>query len=174
MSVIRMLVLGAVRIFAPTHGCSVRREPASWRVAEWAHRNPGSIYDAPRTLTREGFLAAEEQPGEPVARTAYRLTTDGQTEFLRLVRLVRPGLRELHAYEPGWLLAAVSSWGAPGRDEVLGALESRDQLLRARLSGNRFAAGSMPEAAAGTPDHVVELFTTTTSTTHHASAGGIR
>ncbi len=41
MSVTRLLVLGAVRIFQPTHGYFVRRELASWQVEEWAHLNPG-------------------------------------------------------------------------------------------------------------------------------------
>lgn len=158
MSVTRMLVLGAVRIFQPTHGYFVRRELASWQVAEWAHLNPGSIYNALRTLTREGFLNAQhpaEDPPIPTPKTEYRLTVDGEAEFLRLLRL---GLWELHPYEPGWLLAGMSFWSALKRNEVVAALDARAALLNARLSGTRYAAVGVEESAAGTPAHVVEMF----------------
>jgi DNA-binding PadR family transcriptional regulator len=155
MSVTRLLVLGAVRIFQPTHGYFVRRELATWQVAEWAHLNPGSIYNALRALTKDSLLAEEraEQPTSG-ARTQYRLTVDGEQEFQRLVR---EGLWELHPYEPGWLLAGLSFWSALTREEVLAALEARAALLTARISGTGFAAAAMPEAT-GTPDHVIEHF----------------
>ncbi len=172
MSVTRLLILGAVRIFQPTHGYFVRRELGSWQVAEWAHLNPGSIYNALRALARDGLLIEEPSAAEPStegtvdegvkpggsrsgSKTAYRLTVDGETEFRRLVR---EALWELHPYEPGWLLAGVSFWGVLPRVEVLAALDARSSLLKARISGTRFAAGSMSETAAGTPDHVVEIF----------------
>ena len=41
----RLLVLGAVRIFQPVHGYLVRRELLSWHAEEWAHLNPGSVYN---------------------------------------------------------------------------------------------------------------------------------
>ena len=56
MSANRLLILGAVRIFQPVHGYFVRRELMSWHADAWANLNPGSIYNALRTLTREGFL----------------------------------------------------------------------------------------------------------------------
>lgn len=159
MSVTRLLVLGAVRIFQPTHGYFVRRELTSWQVAEWAHLNPGSIYNALRALTKDGMLAEEqsEQPEQPTpgSRTRYRLTVDGEQEFQRLVR---EGLWELHPYEPGWLLAGMSFWWALSREEVLAALEARAALLTARISGTGFAAAGMPNTGAGTPDHIVEHF----------------
>jgi hypothetical protein len=71
---------------------------------------------------------------------------------------VREGLWQLHPYEPGWLLAGVSFWGTLSREEVLAALEGRAALLRARMSGSRFAASGL-DTATGTPEHIVELFT---------------
>ena len=50
MSSTRLLILGAVRIFQPVHGYFVRRELLTWRVEQWAKINPGSIYNALRTL----------------------------------------------------------------------------------------------------------------------------
>ena len=173
MSVTRLLILGAVRIFQPTHGYFVRRELGSWQVAEWAHLNPGSIYNALRVLTKDGLLIEEpsdevppanspepnDDPGKAGPRsggkTAYRLTVDGETEFHRLVR---EALWELHPYEPEWLLAGMCFWGILPRVEVLAALDARSSLLKARISGSRFAAAAMPDTAAGTPAHVVETF----------------
>ena len=56
MSTTRLLVLGAVRIFQPAHGYLVRRELVTWHVDDWANLNPGSIYNALRTLARDGLL----------------------------------------------------------------------------------------------------------------------
>jgi DNA-binding PadR family transcriptional regulator len=176
MSVTRMLVLGAVRIFQPTHGYFVRRELTSWQVSEWAHLNPGSVYNALRQLTREQMLA-EEPAGGPDAevspasreaarvsagsapktglKTMYRLTVDGEQEFQRLVRV---GLWELHPYEPGWLLGGMAMWGVLSREEVLAAMEARAALLTARISATRFGVSELAETAAGTPDHIAEAF----------------
>ena len=156
MSVTRLLVLGAVRIFQPTHGYFVRRELGTWQVAEWAHLNPGSIYNALRALTKDGMLV-EERPDTPSSseRTTYQLTVDGEQEF---IRLVREALWQLHPYEPGWLLAGLAFWGTLTRDEVLAALEARNALLAARISSSSFAAARLSEQAPGTPDHVVEVF----------------
>ena len=53
----RMLLLGAVQLFEPVNGYQIRRELVSWRVDEWAHINPGSIYSGLETLARAGHLA---------------------------------------------------------------------------------------------------------------------
>ncbi|HVE97386.1 MAG TPA: PadR family transcriptional regulator [Pseudonocardiaceae bacterium] len=46
--------------------------------------NPGSIYHALKTLTRDGFLRVAQtgRRGARPERTAYELTTDGETEFV--------------------------------------------------------------------------------------------
>jgi len=154
MSVTRLLILGAVRIFQPTHGYFVRRELGTWQVAEWAHLNPGSVYNALRVLTKDGMLVEEPPPtGGSAGKTTYRLTVDGEQEYLRLVR---EGLWQLHPYEPAWLLAGLSFWGSLTRAEVLAALAARAALITARLSSTSFAAANLGETAAGTPDHIVE------------------
>jgi DNA-binding PadR family transcriptional regulator len=158
MSVTRLLILGAVRIFQPTHGYFVRRELGTWQVADWAHLNPGSIYNALRVLTKDGMLVEEpqtEQTSRTGTKTTYRLTVDGESEFQRLVR---EALWELHPYDPSWLLAGMSFWGTLPRAEVLAALEARASLLNARISGSRFAVAGMDQTAAGTPAHIVEHF----------------
>ena len=50
MSAVRMLVLGVLRNLGQAHGYQVRRELLTWRADAWAHVDPGSIYQALRTL----------------------------------------------------------------------------------------------------------------------------
>ena len=137
MSATRLLILGAVRIFQPVHGYFVRRELQSWHVDEWAHLNPGSIYNALRTLTREGLLeevATESDAGRP-ARTTYALTNDGETEFLHLLR---EALRTVDPFAPDRTFAAMSFAFALSREEVVATLESRVAQLEASHRTNRF------------------------------------
>jgi DNA-binding PadR family transcriptional regulator len=158
MSTTRLLVLGAVRIFEPAHGYLVRRELASWQVDSWARLNPGSIYNALRTLTNEGLLEQSTGPAtgtsSAAGRRQYRLTADGEAEFHRLTR---DALWQLHPYEPDWLLAGLSFWWALTREEVLDALAARRSQIEARIKGLGYAAADV-RADRTTPDHVVEHF----------------
>ena len=152
----RLLILGAVRIFQPAHGYLVRRELVSWQVEEWANIKPGSVYNALRTLTRDGLLLEEEAEVAvggtgPAARATYRLTPDGETEFLRLER---EALWQLHPGEPGWLLAGLSFWFALSRQEVLDALTARRAQLESRLAGAPYLADDI--RGSDKPPHVVE------------------
>ena len=159
MSVTRLVVLGATRFLQPAHGYSVLRELQSWHVEEWAHLNPGSIYNALRSLTKAGFLS--EEPAEPVpgargpgSKSAYRVTPDGETEF---ITLVRDALWQLHPYQPEYLTAGIGFWGVLTREEVIDALDARRAQLLARLSGSKYAERTL-DAAPFTPAHVVEQF----------------
>ena len=68
-----MLVLGVVRTFQPVHGYDVRRELVSWHAEEWAQVAPGSIYNALKSLTRDGLLemVGTDQVGGRPERTTY-------------------------------------------------------------------------------------------------------
>ncbi len=156
MSVTRLLVLGAVRIFQPAHGYLVRRELLTWQVEDWANLNPGSIYNALRTLTRDGLLTEAEAPvgaggSGPAARATYQLTQDGEAEFFRLLR---DALWTLYPSEPSRLLAGLSFWWALSRQEVLDALDGRRAQLQARLAAIPYEAAEIKTS--GKPDHVVE------------------
>lgn len=161
----RLLVLGAVRIFQPAHGYLVRRELLSWQADQWAHLNPGSVYNALRTLGRDGLLATDHAPetadataappGGPAAgKVRYHLTGDGETEFQRLVRLA---LWEVHPYEPEWLLAGMSFWWALSRQEVLDALSARRTQLEGRQVATEYAARAVGQSPFK-PESVVEHF----------------
>ncbi|MGH2896490.1 MAG: PadR family transcriptional regulator [Solirubrobacteraceae bacterium] len=154
MSSTRLLVLGTVRIFQPVHGYFVRRELLSWQAEQWAHLNPGSIYNALRTLAKDGFLqdvGTEAHGGRP-ARTSYRLTPDGETEFLVLER---DALWNVDPFAPDQLLAAWSFAWALTRAEVTAAFEHRLQQIDAMGRAAQYAIADL-QRSPDKPSHVAE------------------
>jgi DNA-binding PadR family transcriptional regulator len=149
MSTTRLLLLGAVRIFQPVHGYLLRRELLSWQVQDWAHVNPGSIYSGLRTLAKQALL--EESPGEPVS---YRLTPDGEVEYLRLLS---SALREPAWHDPTRLLGGLCFLTTLPREEVLDALRARRLAVEATISGTRAGMRSI-EQTRMSPASTVELF----------------
>jgi DNA-binding PadR family transcriptional regulator len=152
-STTRLLVLGVVRIFQPVHGYDVRRELISWRAAEWASIQPGSIYNALKTLTRDGYLevVGTGQVGGRPERTSYRITSAGNDEFRVLLRAewwnVRPPV------DP--LMAAVSFLGYLARDEAIAALEHRVAQIHGMVRHVEFAIEA--HDGAESPFHVREM-----------------
>jgi DNA-binding PadR family transcriptional regulator len=156
MSATRLLLLGTVRIFQPVHGYFVRRELLSWHAEAWAHLNPGSVYNGLRSLAREGFVeevGTEAEGGRP-ARTTYRLTGDGETEF---ILVLRGALWNVSPHEPADLMAAWSFAWALKREEVIAALEHRVEQIAASARANEFAIESIQHGQ-GMPDTVAEHF----------------
>jgi DNA-binding PadR family transcriptional regulator len=149
----RLLVLGTVRIFQPAHGYLVRRELLSWRADQWASLHPGSIYNMLRTLERDGMLEAVEGADGKPHRTSYRLTADGETEFLTLVR---EALWHVDPFDPRTLLAGAAFMWALTREEVVAALESRVAQLEAAHGSTGFAIETV-RADPQKPSHVAEL-----------------
>lgn len=152
-STTRLLVLGVVRIFQPVHGYEVRRELVSWRAEEWASIKTGSIYNALKTLTTEGFLevVATDQVGGRPERTTYQLTAAGDQEFRSLLReewwTVRPPI------DP--LMAAVSFLGYISRNEAIAALEHRIQHVQGFARHLEFATAT--QAGIDAPLHIREM-----------------
>jgi DNA-binding PadR family transcriptional regulator len=147
------LVLGVVRLFQPVHGYDVRRELLSWRAEEWANVSPGSIYNALKSLTKDGLLevVGTEQAGARPERTTYRLTAEGQSELDSLLR------------EAWWnvevpldpLMPAVSFLWGMRRDELQAALRQRIAQIEGRRAQTRFTLSQpRPET---TPPHVEEM-----------------
>jgi DNA-binding PadR family transcriptional regulator len=151
----RLLILGAVRSFQPAHGYLVRRELMSWQVDRWAQLNPGSVYNALRSLARDGYLeeVATEQGAAGSARTTYRLTSDGESE---LIRLVREALWTVDAGSPETLLAGLSCMWLLSREEAAAALEHRLAQLDASHRASELAVERILEHPR-TPDHVLEI-----------------
>jgi DNA-binding PadR family transcriptional regulator len=143
-------MLGAVRIFQPVHGYFVRRELLTWRVDEWAKINPGSVYNALRTLERDGFIQAVDPDETPIR---YTLTDDGETEFLAVLR---EALWRVVPNDPARLYTAVSFLWALSREEVVEALESRLAQLDALHRGMPYMLGTLMDHPAK-PRHIAEF-----------------
>lgn len=126
-------MLGVLRILQPTHGYQVRAELLSWGVDEWARINPGSIYNALRTLERHQLVRVVDasQDGNRPARTTYELTRDGESEFFGLLR---GALWSLDEHDPSTIQAGLSFVNWLTRYEVVEAMTARIALLDARLA----------------------------------------
>ena len=152
-STTRLLVLGVVRIFQPVHGYEVRRELITWRAQEWASVQPGSIYNALKTLTRDGFLevVGTDQVGGRPERTSYRLTSAGDEEFRNLLREEWWTVRT--PTDP--MMAAISFIGYVSRAEAIAALEHRMTQIRGMVQGIEFGIESLD--GIDSPYHVREM-----------------
>lgn len=152
-STTRLLVLGVVRIFQPVHGYDVRRELVSWHAEEWANVAPGSIYNALKSLTRDGLLevVGTKQVGGRPERTSYRLTSRGQVELNELLRETLWTVRT--PIDP--FVAAISFMGFIARDELVKALDARATMIEGSSKHARYVAEAIDGVE--TPDHVREM-----------------
>ena len=130
-STTRLLVLGVVRIFQPVHGYDVRRELVSWHAEEWANVAPGSIYNALKSLARDGLLEVEgtDQVGARPERTTYKITPRGEAEMMELLR---DTLWQV-AMPVDPLVAALSLMWFVERKELISALEARTAKIKGNL-----------------------------------------
>ncbi len=143
----RMLLLGAVALFEPVNGYQIRRELLSWQVEDWAHVNPGSIYNGLATLTRQGHLVRHDlvDGGRPVA--VYELTEAGRAE---LERLVRAGLEEVSVVDRTAFSAAFGLVPLIPAERALRSLVVRRTALEETV--RRLAT---PTAPAEAPPHAL-------------------
>jgi DNA-binding PadR family transcriptional regulator len=157
----RLLVLGAVRETGPVHGYDLRRELLSWGAEEWANVTPGSVYNALKTLVREGMLevVGTDRQGARPERTTYRITEAGEEDLLRLLRenLWQSSLPN----HP--LLAGLAFLPLFPRDELAKAMRHRAETLKTQATRRRseahMIAGSADDAPlGGIPPHVAESY----------------
>jgi DNA-binding PadR family transcriptional regulator len=144
----RLLLLAAVALFEPVNGYQIRRELLSWRVDEWAHINPGSIYTGLATLARRGHLVRHDlrDGGRDVA--VYELTASGREE---LEALFCGAVRTVDLHSPLGFHVALSMLPLFPRDRVLQHLEARGKALQERLEE---LAGARRRAGEDAPPHV--------------------
>ena len=128
MSVIRLLVLGAVRQHGRAHGYQVRNDLEYWGAHEWSNAKPGSIYHALKQMAKQGLLHAHETApstagGPP--RTEYEITEQGTEEYFRLLR------ESLTSYDqkPDVLSAGLGLMVDLDRAEALALLEQRMRAI---------------------------------------------
>ena len=130
MSVMRLLVLGAVRQHGRAHGYQVRNDLEFWGAHEWSTAKPGSIYHALKQMAKQGLLLAHETApstagGPP--RTEYELTEAGEETYLELLRA---SLRA-HDQRIDVLTSAVGFIVDLPREEAIALLRERVAALEA-------------------------------------------
>lgn len=155
-SVTRLVVLGAVRQFQPVHGYFVRRELLTWHVDEWANIQPGSIYNALRSLEQDGYIeeSAVESEGKRPARTTYSITHEGEVELLRMLRKT---LWNVEPFDTVSMQVIASFMFILSRSEVLAGLEHRISKIDAIITANEYDILDSLRSAT-TPDYVREIF----------------
>jgi DNA-binding PadR family transcriptional regulator len=128
VSVMRLLVLGAVRQRGRAHGYQVRGDLEFWGAHEWSNAKPGSIYHALKQMAKEDLLLAHETgpstAGGP-PRTEYELTEAGEAVYLDLLR---ESLRQ-HDQKIDVLTAGVGCIVDLPRAEAIALLRERIEAL---------------------------------------------
>lgn len=127
MSVVRLLVLGAIKRRKIAHGYSVHRDLTAWRVETWTTVRPGSIYHALSQLEDQGFIevakSRDKQKLGP-SRTAYTLTRGGEQEFISLLEAA------LKSIDIETLSAAIAFMEFLPRKQVIELLQERAKAQR--------------------------------------------
>jgi DNA-binding PadR family transcriptional regulator len=84
---VRLIVLGVLDE-RQTHGYEIKEIARSWNLNKWADISYGSIYHALTALQNEGLIqeVGTEQSGGRPPRSIYRITDQGRTVFLQLLR----------------------------------------------------------------------------------------
>lgn len=152
----RLVVLGAVQQFQPVHGYFLRRELMTWHVDEWANIQPGSIYNALRSLDNDGYVkeGGTEVNGKRPAKTTYTITPEGEVEFLRLLREV---LWDVESFDSKPVMVIPSFMYTLSRQEVLAALDHRVAEINAKVTTNGYQI-EHTAASPTTPKYVREIF----------------
>ncbi|YAL82381.1 PadR family transcriptional regulator [Dermacoccaceae bacterium W4C1] len=122
----RLLLLGAVQIFEPVNGYQIRRELMSWNVDEWAHINPGSIYNGLARLASEGNLQRHDLQDSGRTVAVYESTNAGRAEH---AQLFAAALTEVDLYDAVSLNVALAILPQFPRAQVLDLLRQRAQAL---------------------------------------------
>lgn len=155
-SITRLVVLGAVHQFQPVHGYFLRRELMTWHVDEWANVQAGSIYNALRSLEKDGYVkeSGTESEGKRPARTTYSITPEGEVEFLRMFRSV---LWTVEVFDAKTVMVVPSFMHVLSRQEVIDALAHRVSDIDAIALTNAYNIEDTKRSET-TPGYVREIF----------------
>ena len=167
-SITRLVVLGSVRQFQPAHGYFLRRELSTWHVDEWANIQPGSIYNALRSLERDGYISVSVEAkdrdgnGKGPEKTRYSITPEGEVELLRMLR---DELWHVSPFDMRAPMIISSFMFALTRQEVIAGLEHRIGEIDAVVATNQFHIEDTARSAT-TPAYVREIFELSSARLH--------
>lgn len=155
-NITRLVVLGAVRQFQPVHGYFLRRELMTWHVDQWANIQPGSIYNALKSLKQDGYIeeSGTEAAGNRPERTVYKMTALGDVE---LMRMLRQALWVVEPFDTKPVMALTSFMFLLSRAEITAALKFRIAEIDAKVASNGFDIDDVARSTT-TPAYVRELF----------------
>ncbi len=80
----RLLVLAAVKVFAPINGSQVREELVGWGAGRWGRLKSGSVYSTLTSLAKQELLIAHKVADGARTVTVYTLSPAGQKELDRI------------------------------------------------------------------------------------------
>jgi len=128
--VLSMLSMG------PSHGYGLRELMEAWHMDAWADIRYGSIYQALRTMAKDGLVAevSSKPPGRRPPRTTYQITEAGREELRRLSR--RAWSEPSRHVEPINVALSFRALGILDDGEIV-------ELLDLRLARLRQAAGEL-------------------------------
>jgi DNA-binding PadR family transcriptional regulator len=151
----RLLVLGCVRAFQPIHGYDVRRELMSWHANEWANVAPGSIYNALKSLVKDGALeiVGTRAVGGRPERTTYKLTKRGEDELVDLLRDTWWNLKPIQ--DP--LMCGLAFLNMMTREEAIAALQHRAVQIGSQMAQHAFVIASTGTDGDLGDEHVREM-----------------
>lgn len=135
MNLTRLMALGTLDRYGPTHGHQIRRLAELTNAGEWSGVSVGGLYRELRMMEGEGLVEAlrTEQVGRRPARTVYAITPDGTTE---LASLRVHAIRSMEWGPDAMSVALTFAFEGADRDEL------RD-LLRARRDRFAISAGEL-------------------------------
>lgn len=152
VAVVRLLVLGVIRMRGKAHGYGVMRELLDWHVETWTHVKPGSIYHALKQLTKEDkLLDFGVADADAARRTYYALTAEGEAEFQALL------VAALSSFQLEELGAGVAFMQALPRSRVLALL--KDTHRRAVENGTHLDGLVDRFPQRDEPPHTADLLT---------------
>ena len=95
MSIVQLVVLGALKRRKVAHGYRIHQDLVEWRVETWTIIRPGSIYHALTQMEKQKLIqhvaSTSSAPLGP-SKMEYTLTEEGEREFLVLLEQALKGI----------------------------------------------------------------------------------
>ena len=95
MSIVQLVVLGALKRRKVAHGYRIHQDLVEWRVETWTVIRPGSIYHALTRMEKQKLIRHAKRAGGPPlgpSKMEYSLTKEGEREFLVLLKRALKGI----------------------------------------------------------------------------------
>jgi DNA-binding PadR family transcriptional regulator len=142
----RLMALGTLARYGPTHGHQIRRRAEVSSASEWSGVSVGALYRELRQMEGEGLVQAvrTEQVGRRPARTVYAITPEGELE---LGSLRVQAIRSMDWGPDALGVALTFAYEGADRDELRDLMRARRERLA--ISAHELDAACERVLAAG-------------------------